>query len=463
MTQAGALKILKTGANVFLTGEPGSGKTHTINAYVNFLREHDIEPAITASTGIAATHIGGMTIHAWSGIGIKDELSPYDLDRLSTNEYLVKRLTKTKVLIIDEVSMLSAETLNMVDQVCRALRRSELSFGGLQVVLVGDFFQLPPVTRSGQRMQFAFQSASWRELRPLVLYLHEQHRQDDQIFLNVLSALRLNKFDVSHQGYLASRVIGDEGELPVGVTKLFCHNQDVDRLNDDELECLETEARCYQMQTTGRTALVETLKKGCLSPENLKLKVGATIMFTKNNPQAGFVNGTLGVVMAYEQETDYPIIKTRHGQKITVSPMDWSVEEEGKIKARINQIPLRLAWAITVHKSQGMSLDEAVIDLGAAFEYGQGYVALSRVRRLSGLHLIGYNERSLLVHPDILKDDHRFREESKAAAEAFSKLSADELEQMHENFILASAGSLVKKTVKPKAPPKARRKKKINL
>src|SRR3989338_795530 len=155
MTQSEALDILKTGANVFLTGEPGAGKTHTVNEYVRYLRACKVEPAVTASTGIAATHIGGMTIHSWSGIGIKRWLDKYSLDSIASREYVSKRMRAAHVLIIDEVSMLAPETLDMVDAVCREVRQNQQSFGGLQVLLVGDFFQLPPVqsthsTSSGQ-------------------------------------------------------------------------------------------------------------------------------------------------------------------------------------------------------------------------------------------------------------------------------------------------------------------------
>src|SRR3989344_3672604 len=146
MTQAEALAILKTGANVFLTGEPGSGKTHTVNQYVAYLRSSGIEPAITASTGIAATHIGGFTIHSWSGIGVRRVLTPYDLDHIGQNRNIVRRVGNARILIIDEISMLSATALNMVDAVCREIRRNQEPFGGLQVVLVGDFFQLPPIS-----------------------------------------------------------------------------------------------------------------------------------------------------------------------------------------------------------------------------------------------------------------------------------------------------------------------------
>ena len=178
MTQSDALNILQTGANVFLTGEPGSGKTHTVNAYVAWLRSHGIEPSITASTGIAATHIRGMTIHSWSGLGILNRLTPVDLDRIASKEHVVKRIQKTRVLIIDEVSMLSGTVLEMVDEIAREVRHSDKPFGGIQIVLVGDFFQLPPVSRAGTEAHFAFTSSVWRALNPLTCYLTEQHRQD---------------------------------------------------------------------------------------------------------------------------------------------------------------------------------------------------------------------------------------------------------------------------------------------
>ena len=182
MTQDEALAILKTGLNVFLTGEPGSGKTHTINQYVAWLRERGVEPAVTASTGIAATHINGMTIHSWSGIGIKRDMTDYDIELIHSREKTARRIVEAKVLIIDEISMLDAATLGSVDRVLRTLRRrtlqAEQPFGGLQVIFVGDFFQLPPVSKNEQA-KFAFESSAWKEANPVICYLSEQHRQED--------------------------------------------------------------------------------------------------------------------------------------------------------------------------------------------------------------------------------------------------------------------------------------------
>jgi len=420
MIQSQALAILKTGANVFLTGEPGSGKTHTINEYAAYLRGRGIEPAITASTGIAATHIGGMTIHSWSGIGIKTQLTNRDLNKIASNRYIVKRVRRSQVLIIEEVSMLLPETLSMIDAVCRKIKESPEPFGGMQVIFAGDFFQLPPVVKTKMENSrqtallevpsghFAYDSPAWAETNPIICYLTEQYRQDDSDFLALLSAIRHNAFGNDHLRQIKTRKILCYSALS-NVPKLFSHNVDVDRLNYEILAKLSGEAKAFTMFSQGPDALVITLKKGCLSPKVLSLKADAAVMFTKNNPKKGFVNGTLGTVEGFHKIRGYPIVKIRSGRRIEVEPMDWTVEENGKIRAQITQLPLRLAWAMTVHKSQGMNLDSAVMDLSDVFEFGQGYVALSRVRRLSGLYMLGWNERAFRVHPEILAKDKVFR------------------------------------------------------
>ena len=452
MTQSEALNILKTGANVFLTGEPGAGKTYTINEYVSYLRSLGVEPAITASTGIAATHIGGMTIHSWSGIGIKSRLTEYDLDKIASSEYIVKRVRRAKVLVMDEISMLSGETLNMVDAVCKEIKRNSLSFGGIQVVLVGDFFQLPPINKTNReedyaqisllgeiKSHFAYESPSWKYANFIACYLTEQHRQDDADFLSVLSSIRQRTFGVHHIQHIEKRKILIQN-APAQAPKLFSHNVDVDSVNEEALLKISGDLKFFEMTSRGNEVLVSALKKGCLSPEKLSLKIGASIMFTKNNPREGFVNGTLGEVIGFDKENGYPLIKTRRERTILVEPMDWAVEEAGTIRARITQIPLRLAWAITVHKSQGMSLDEAVVDLSQVFEYGQGYVALSRVRRFAGLYLLGWNRMAFQVHPEVFSKDSYFREASEEAREAFFHMGRDEITKLHTNFVTACGG-----------------------
>lgn len=438
---------------MFLTGEPGSGKTHTVNRYVEWLRRHDIEPDITASTGIAATHIGGATIHSWSGIGIRRKLSRRDIDAISQKRHVAKRMADAKVLIIDEISMLSAETLTMVDTVLRAVRADTRPFGGVQVVLVGDFFQLPPVEASRSKDEhsqlfadeetaglFAFSSPAWKQLDPLICYLNEQHRQEDEQYLEFLTALRQGGVVETHMELLRKRY---RPKPEKEMTQLFSHNADVDAMNDAELKKLSGDEEIFTMRGSGRRHHVEGLMRGCLSPEILRLKIGARVMFTKNDVmRQRYVNGTLGEVTGFDEETGYPRVLTHSGETITAEPVDWNREDAGRVLATITQIPLRLAWAITVHKSQGMSLDAAHMDLAKTFEYGQGYVALSRVRSLEGLSLAGLNEKALAVHPAIREADAAFQERSAAVRETFGKLSPEEKETLQKRFIEASGGSV---------------------
>ena len=437
MKQNDALTILKTGMNVFLTGEPGSGKTHTINRYIQWLRERGVEPSVTASTGIAATHVGGHTIHSWSGIGVKSKITDWDIEMISQREKTARRMVEAKVLIIDEISMLDADTLASIDKVLRTLRRQPLTegrpFGGLQIIFVGDFFQLPPVSK-GARAVFAFESPAWREANPVVCYLSEQHRQEDPDFLDLLGALRSGTFGDSHMSRLRSRT-GIEPKKEIA-TRLYTHNVDVDRINTESLNKISGTSRKFVMQTRGASALVETFKKNCLSPETLELKEGAAVMFTRNNFDEGYVNGTLGVVVGFA-DSGYPIVKTKSGKKIVAELGEWSITDGPKILAQVKQVPLRLAWAITVHKSQGMSLDSAIIDLGAAFEYGQGYVAISRVRSLQGLFLDSFNERSLQLHPKVVGKDHMFRQSAAAARQKFASLTRGEKADLEQNFLRA--------------------------
>ena len=456
MTQEQALKILKSGANVFLTGAPGSGKTYTINKYVDFLRSHKIKPAITASTGVASTHISGITIHSWCGIGIKNHLNKYDLNKIATTAYIKKRVGETKILIIDEVSMLPPETLQMVDMVCKKVKQNRLPFGGIQIVLVGDFFQLPPIVQYSRASsdeysqeilfeetpnRFAFNSPTWREAGFSTCYITEQYRQDDNALLLILSKIRSNNFDEESLRQIRLRKI-DGLNIPAGAPKLYSHNADVDLVNNQMLGKIESEPRLFEMRTRGHRALIVAMKKGCLSPENLYLKIGASVMFTKNDQKKGFVNGTLGIVEGYDKETKLPVVKVRNGEQIVVSPAEWTVEENGAVRGSITQIPLRLAWAITVHKSQGVSLDEAVVDLSKVFEFGQGYVALSRVRRLSGIYLLGWNDMSFQVSDEVLKKDREFQTQSNATENMLARFPDEKLVETTNDFILCCGGEL---------------------
>lgn len=444
-----ALDILKLGHNVFLTGPAGSGKTHLLNSYIKFLKDNHVEVGITASTGIAATHMGGTTIHSWTGMGIKDSLNKIDLEELKTRKYLRDRFSRTQVLVIDEVSMLHHYRLDLIDEICRHMKNSDEPFGGLQVILCGDFFQLPPIARAGEpSAQFAYEAKVWKEAGFKICYLEEQHRQTDSAFLKVLNEIRRNELSEEGLNHLKNRS-GKNTNTVIEPTLLHTHNIDVDGINQKELEKLTGQQREYVMESKGRGPLVESLKKSCLAPENLKLKVGAKVMFVKNNFDEGYVNGTLGKIVGFDH--DGPIVQTFSGKNIHVKPASWMIEEEGKPKATIGQYPLRLAWAITVHKSQGMSLDAIEVDLSKSFEKGMGYVALSRVRSLSGLSLLGLNDTAVLVRGEVLDFDRELRRISNKHLAELHSLTDNERKNKQAKFLRGiapevSASGKIKKT-----------------
>lgn len=432
MKQATALGILKTGRNVYLTGAAGSGKTHVLRSYIDYLLKHNVHVGITASTGIAATHLGGMTIHSWSGIGIKDYLSEWDLDALTQRQALVKRLEKTSVLIIDEVSMLRPEVLDMVDQVAQTLRRNSEPFGGMQLVLSGDFFQLPPVVRGGTSDSFADMAHAWHAADFRTCYLDEQHRQKNDPLLSILNDIRDGTVSEKSRSALLSRV-STEAHHDESAVVLATHNSDADARNSEELAKIHADTVEYEMISAGRKNIVEALKKSVLAPETLELKVGAKVMFVKNNTEQGYVNGTLGTVVNLSGA--YPEVQTRSGEKIVANPVTWETVDDGKILGEVTQVPLRLAWAITIHKSQGMSLDSVEVDLSRAFTPGQGYVALSRARTLEGLVLRGMNTIALEVHPYVCERDIFFQEESQRWEKVFLEFSSDKVTRLQKDFL----------------------------
>ncbi|HET9173714.1 MAG TPA: HRDC domain-containing protein [Candidatus Saccharimonadales bacterium] len=424
MRQAQALNIMLSGANVFLTGAPGAGKTFVLNKYIHRARTTGKNVAVTASTGIAATHIGGVTIHSWSGLGIRDVLSEWDKTMLASNTQLVKRYNATDVLVIDEVSMLHGSRLDMVNETAKLLRGSDDPFGGMQVILVGDLFQLPPVSRNTELVDFAHTSAAWNELDPNICYITEQHRvAGEDGLLDLLTAMRRGELETMHQEMLQSR-LGQHSDAGKAITRLYSHNIDVDAINARHLLALKSESHTYHMRTKGAKARVEGLIKSLLAPEELVLKIGAEVMFVANDFATGFVNGSRGVVVGFENSL--PLVKSHKGKVIKVEPYSWTISEDGRVKAEAVQLPLRLAWAITIHKSQGMSLDAAEIDLSKSFTPGMGYVALSRVRSLEGLYLAGINAMALQLHPDIYEFDRRLMAAS-------SELAATTLDYKGDN------------------------------
>ncbi|MEN2750437.1 AAA family ATPase [Psychrobacter sp. FBL11] len=499
MRQSSALDILKTGQNVFLTGSAGSGKTYTLNQYINYLRARRVPVAVTASTGIAATHMNGTTIHSWSGIGIKDELTDRDLTNLSRKQFLADRLKDTAVLIIDEISMLHAKQLNLVSQVLKYVRKNDKAFGGIQVVVAGDFFQLPPIGSKGEsnREKFAFMSEAWLDAKFHICYLSEQHRQVSEVanggldLDDILNQIR--RQEVTFEAIAALEATFDQN-VDIKRTRLYTHNLNVNKINDKELVALAGETMRFEATSTGDNKLVETLKKTVRTQDELILKVGAKVMFIKNNTELGVSNGTMGELIGFaavkvddskdhsdtlieddetnsdnetktakektknskKKDTDteqsknkkttmqkMPVVRLNSGREVIAEPEEWIIEDEtGDVLASYHQVPLCLAWAITIHKSQGMTLDAAEIDLSRTFELGQGYVALSRLKSLAGLQLLGMNDMSLQLDPLARGADKRFLVLSEEADANYAMLDEKSMKQAHDKFVLKSGGTL---------------------
>ncbi len=442
MTQEEALNILKLGHTTFLTGSAGTGKTYVLNQFIDYLKKHNIVHAVTASTGIAATHIGGTTLHSWSGMGIKDVISDWDLDIMSQKEKLVKRYLTTQVLIIDEVSMLHASRLNMLDKVAKYMRQNDAPFGGLQLIFCGDFFQLPPVVRDRSVNiinEYAFNSTAWINAKPVICYLTQNYRQEDNTLTNILNAIRNNDEDI----YDSLEALQDTSENILDESiKLFTHNENVDIINNqnyktlyDKLEERHKSEKVeyeYVMTSVGKKQLVDGLKANILTSEVLKLKTDTRVMFIKNDKSGKYQNGTLGIVTSFDKD-NMPIVQVGNGEKITVVPDVWQIKsDDSKILAEVSQIPLRYAWAITIHKSQGMTLDAAEVDLSKGFGFGMGYVALSRVRSLATLKVIGLNNQALQVAPFVVEENKKLIQKSTNAIDALNKYSKIELESKHK-------------------------------
>ena len=328
--------------------------------------------------------------------------------------------------------MIHGARLDMINQVCQWLRESDEPFGGIQVILTGDLFQLPPINRGDASIDFAHLSIAWQQLNPKICYLSEQHRQEDDPLLDLLEAMRAGDVGEAHFDALSER-LGREVPVGISITKLYSHNQDVEQINDSHLKALADEERTFVMETYGLQAKVDQLIKSVLAPEILELKVGAEVMFVANNFSEGYVNGSRGKVIAFKD--GLPLVELQRNKRvINVEKHSWALEEDGKERARVTQLPLRLAWAITIHKSQGMSLDSAEIDLSRAFTPGMGYVALSRVRSLDGVYLKGINNTALAMHPEIFTFDEALKSASlRLAQETSDEAYKPEVQQQEQS------------------------------
>ena len=442
MQQSSVFEILKSGKNTFMTGSAGTGKTYVLNQYIRYLKERKIYPSILAPTGIAASHLGGQTIHSFFSLGIRDQIDEEFLDSLLKKKNLQTRFATLIVLIIDEVSMISPAIFTAMDIILKGFKKSALAFGGVQVILSGDFFQLPPVSRNNPSKRFAWQSPCWRELDLRTCYLEKKFRQDDDDIIHILDEIRSGLITQKTHDLLESR-FHQELSIEFTPTKLYTHNIDVDRINLQELDALPSPAHIFKSENTGSKANIEKIFKTSLVLEDMTLKKNAIVIFIKNNQELGYVNGTTGMVTGFDKDTKMPIVKLSNNRLIDVARENWVVENaKGEVSAKVSQLPLRLAWAITIHKSQGMTLQSAEIDLSKTFESGQGYVALSRIKSLQGLRLMGINDMALQVDPLIRSIDDRIKGASIKAFDEIDTLSEEERERREVEYIRSIGGTV---------------------
>ena len=414
------LKIIEGGHNLFITGPGGTGKSTIVRKIA------ELEgTAVTAMTGCAALLLDckAKTLHSWAGIGLGKDSVEKIIENIKKKKYVKSRWTTSKRLIIDEVSMLTPEILELLDQIGRILRKKpNIPFGGLQLILVGDFCQLPPVTKdiSGAELRFVFESDLWKKTIQTTILLKKIWRQPDPVYQTILNEVRMGSLSEKSEEILRSRMGIDWHADKIQPTLLFSRNYDVDKINEKNLAYLTNESRVFEVATI----FDKTRLNGEFAPDNnsdivgfaikrldndatymnpLELKIGAQVMLLTNMDQSeGLVNGSRGIIVDFEPLRGFPYVQFKSGKKKLIEPYQWWSHEMPHVGRQ--QIPLRIAYAVTIHKSQGSSIDSGLIDIGKnTFECGQAYVALSRVRSLEGLYIHAMDISRIRTHPKVLE------------------------------------------------------------
>lgn len=425
--QESVFTALENSKNVFLTGSGGTGKTYLINTIYDrlpLIRHRDsglgIRIAVTAMTGCAALLIGthAKTLHSWAGIGLGKGTVEELLHKIRRNGRAKKNWSMTDLLILDEVSMLQPDLLEKLDTIGKAMRRNRSRpFGGIQLLFIGDFLQLPPVTRTGDT-HFAFESPIWNSLFDTSIQLTRIQRQTDPVFQRILHEARFGDLSTESVTILRSRMNLDWRSLRIRPTLLFPRRAEVDIINDANLRALEGSRQTYKASITyddkvqngfnardeAFQAYLQTFDRDANYLPDLILGIGAQVMLIKNlDATSSLVNGSRGVVMSFlDDQLRTPVVEFMNGMKIAIEPATWEIENYPGVY-RV-QIPLRLAYAITTHKSQGATVDCALIDIGdKIFEYGQAYVAMSRVKNMNSLYIHDFDPDAICAHPKVIQ------------------------------------------------------------
>lgn len=419
--QQRAIELARTNKSFFLTGAGGTGKSYVIRAIMDALRKEGKDVALTAMTGCAALLLGkgAKTLHSWAGIGLGRDPTPTIIVKIRKSFRAKKNWLVADALIIDEVSMLTPDLLDKLEEIARAIRRDQRPFGGLQLILVGDMYQLPPVNKDSEaETHFVFEADTWKKCIQDSVILRTVHRQSDPVFLRILDEARAGRLSPESMQILESRRNNDWKKLEIKPTLLFTRRADVDQINFTNLKKCPGEDKIFRAKTTFTPAVgadmlapdhpdikraVERMDKNGPYVSDLVLRKGAQVMLLTNmSVECGLVNGSRGVVEDFVSDVDgvWPQVKFRSGVEQLIKPAAWESEDMDGLTR--SQVPLKLAYAITIHKAQGATLDCALVDIGDnTFEYGQAYVALSRVRSLDGLYIWDLKPNVFLVHPKV--------------------------------------------------------------
>lgn len=398
------LTLLKNGENVFLTGFAGTGKSYILNKLKEYFKK---KLTITSTTGIAAVNVKGQTLHSWAGVGLCRNTVYNTVEKIKKRPTQYRQIMNCKILAVDEISMLNIEAFEYINEVLREVRECNDPFGGIQVFFIGDFFQLPPVEKEGEIRHYCFDSPVWDKLGLKNVVLKKNYRQNEENFITALAHMRENCLEVEDIELLKTRCVENED---ADILHIFSTNEEANKYNfakfnmiDEPVKLFYAEDGVYRgskLVTEGFTEsenyILEIFSKNCRAEKEIALKLGARVMLLVNMDfNKGLINGACGVIQGFNQDTIS--IKFDNGIVSNIPKHKFEYYYNERIVAERMQYPLKLAYGITIHKSQGMTLDRLVVDCARIFERGQSYVAMSRVKTLEGLYLKNFEPEKVLV------------------------------------------------------------------